>query len=292
MLAIAMTRVAPSPSTAQTTAQADRMPHAPLFQQAAGDGNRLSPLIARDKSGRLYDYEPTGTGGFGARFDLGGGYANATAMAQVNISQNSGGTDLYVVIDDTLFYTSERGNDTKVLGTGWGAYNLLVSVGNMGGTGHPDLFARDATGQLWFFQGKPDGSLAPRIRVGTGWNGMDELTGRGDYTGDGKADLVARSAAGGLYIYPGTGSLTADAIVGARLTVAAPAGAASWKDYSALVSVGDNDGDGKPDLIGVEHTGVPADALWLFKGTGKSAAPFASRRLIDSHSWGSYNLLF
>ncbi|MFC3575523.1 VCBS repeat-containing protein [Streptomyces yaanensis] len=288
VLAVTATKAAPISSSAPDPAQAGHADKAPLIQQAAGEGSGLFPLITRDKNGRLFDYEPKGTGGFAARFDLGGGYADATALTQANISANLTGTDLYAVIDGMLYYTAERGNDTKVLGGGWDAYNLLVSVDNMGGTAHPDLLARDKDGALWLYQGKADGTLAARVRAGTGgWNGMDELTGRGDYTGDGKADLVARSTTGTLYLYPGTGNATADAVVGTRVTVAAPSGTA-WKDYTALVSVGDNDGDGKSDLIGVDSAG----ALWLFKGTGKSSAPFAARTQIGTGGWTAYNLLF
>lgn len=80
--------------------------------------------------------------------------------------------------------------------------------------------------------------LAARIRVGTGWSGMT-LVGRGDYTGDG-----TRYAAG-----------------------------AGFNGYTALAAAGDTDGDGKADLIASDAAG----ALWPFKGTGKTAAPFAAR---------------
>lgn len=288
VLAVTTAKDAPTSPTAPDSAQAAHTDRAPLFQQAAADGTGLFPLLVRDKNGRLFDYEPKGTGGFAAKFDLGGGYADATALAQANISRSQAGTDLYVVIDGTLYYTAERGGDTKVLGTGWDKYNLLVSVGDMGGSAHPDLLARDKDGALWLYQGKADGTLAARVRAGaSGWNGMNELAGRGDYTGDGQADLVARSTAGTLYIYPGTGDATADAVLGTRVTVAAPTGTA-WKDHTALVSSGDNDGDGKPDLIGVDSAG----ALWLFKGTGKASAPFAARTQIGTSGWTAYNLLF
>lgn len=289
VLAVMTAKDAPTSPSAPDSAQAAHTDRAPLLQQAAADGTGLFPLLARDKNGRLFDYEPKGTGGFAAKFDLGGGYADATALAQANISRSQTGTDLYVVIDGTLYYTAERGADTKVLGTGWDKYNLLVSVGNMGGSAHPDLLARDKDGALWLYQGKADGTLAARVAVrSSGWNGMNEIAGRGDYTGDGKADVVARSTAGTLYIYPGTGNATAEAVLAdARHTVPAPTGSA-WKDYTALVSSGDNDGDGKPDLIGVDSAG----ALWLFKGTGKSSAPFAARTQIGTSGWTAYNLLF
>ncbi|GHG97918.1 FG-GAP repeat domain-containing protein [Streptomyces lanatus] len=287
-LAVAVVLAMTTAKDTPTSPSADNSDRAPLLQQAAADGTGLFPLLARDKNGRLFDYEPKGTGGFAAKFDLGGGYSGATALAQADISRGQTGTDLYAVIDGTLYYTAERAGDTKVLGTGWDQYNLLVSVGDMGGSAHPDLLARGEDGTLWLYQGKADGTLSARVRAGaSGWNGMNELAGRGDYTGDGKADLVARSTAGVLYVYPGTGNATADAVLGTRVTVTAPTGTA-WKDYGTLVSAGDNDGDGKPDLLGVDSAG----ALWLFKGTGKASAPFAARTQIGTSGWTAYNLLF
>ncbi len=51
--------------------------------------------------------------------------------------------------------------------------------------------------------------------------------------------------------------------------------------------MGDNDGDGRADLIGVSDTG----ALWLMKvPTGPSGS--ATPRLINSGNWVQYNLLF
>jgi len=269
--------------TTTRTGPAEETTGAPLFRQAAGEAGGPPSLLARDRTGRLWDFESDGTGGFAARVGLGGGYAEATAMAQARISQNGTGTDLYTVLDDRLYYTAERGTDTRVVNSGWGAYNLIVSVGNMAGTTHPDLLARGKDGQLWLHQGKADGTFLPRVRVGTGWNGMDELTGRGDYTGDGKADLVARSTTGALYIYPGTGNATADAVVGPRITVAG----SQWKDHVTLVSVGDNTGDGRPDLLAVDKAGT----LVLFQGTGTATSPFALKAKFPG-GWTSYDLLF
>ncbi|MEU2339117.1 VCBS repeat-containing protein [Streptomyces sp. NPDC013172] len=289
VLAVTTVRTAPSGPAAPDPARAAGTDRAPLLQQAAGTGTGMFPLLARTKDGHLLDWEPTGTGGFKPRSDLGGGYNDTTALAQANISRNLSGTDLYAVIDGTLYYTAERGTDTKVLGTGWDAYDLLVCADNLGGTAQPDLLARDKNGALWLYQGKSDGTLSAKVRAGTsGWDGMNEITGRGDYTGDGKADIIARSTSGTLYLYPGTGNATADAVLGSRVTVAAVGGTA-WTAYADLVSVGDNDGDGKPDLIAVDKAG----ALWLLKGTGKSSAPFAARTQIGQPDpWSGIDLFF
>ncbi|MFB6711748.1 FG-GAP-like repeat-containing protein [Streptomyces sp. NPDC056237] len=247
-------------------------------------GTPMFPLFGRKSNGRLYGYEPKGTGGVKPAVDLGGGYAEATAIVQANVSENGAGNDLYFRMGTKLYYAAERGGDTKLIGGGWDIYNLLLSVGDLGGTTHPDLVARDAAGALWLYQGRADGSLAARIKIGTsGWNGMDQLAGRGDFTGDGKADLLARSTTGTLYIYPGTGNAAEGAALGSRITVGT-----GWDAYKTLVSSGDNDGDGKADLIAADAAGL----LWLFKGTGSATTPFAARVQIGTSGWAAFNTLF
>lgn len=241
------------------------------------------PLYGRS-SGKIRAYEPNGTGGLKAAFDLGGGFGDATALVQANVSEGGRGNDLYHRMDNVLYYTAEHGIDTKVIGGGWDIYNLLLSAGNLGGTADPDLVGRDAAGALWLYTGKPDGTLAARIRIGSGgWNSMNALAGRGDYTGDGKADLLARHTDGTLYLYPGTGSAVADGALGTRVSLGT-----GWGAYKALVSAGDTDGDGRTDLIASD----PAGALWLFKGTGKATAPFAARVQIGTSGWAAFDVLF
>ncbi|MCX5393265.1 VCBS repeat-containing protein [Streptomyces sp. NBC_00094] len=243
----------------------------------------MFPLFAR-KSGRLYDYEPKGTGGVKPLVDMGGGWAEADALVQANVSEGGKGNDLYHRLGGRLFYTAEHGNDTKVVGAGWEIYNLLVSVGNMGGSAEPDLVGRHTDGTLWLYQGKPDGMLQSRIRIGSGgWGGISALAGRGDYTGDGKTDLVARSTDGTLYIYPGTGNLVEDGVLGSRITVGT-----GWNVHKSIVSAGDNNGDGKTDLIAADTDGL----LWLFKGTGNPSAPFVPRVQIGTGGWAAFDLLF
>ncbi|MFJ3925786.1 FG-GAP repeat domain-containing protein [Streptomyces sp. NPDC090022] len=251
--------------------------------QPLGPALKTFPLFARHAStGKLRAYEANGTGGLKSAYELGGGFGEATALVQANVSEGGRANDLYHRSAGTLYYTAEHGNDTKVIGSGWDIYDTIVSVGNMGGSAEPDLMGRDGSGNLWLYQAKPDGTLAARIRVGIGWNGMT-LVGRGDYTGDGKADLLARFGDGSLVIYAGTGAATVDAVVGTRY-----AAGTGWGAYKTLASAGDTDGDGKTDLIAADAVG----ALWLFKGTGNAAAPFAPRVQIGTSGWAAFDVLF
>ncbi|MFE7607736.1 FG-GAP-like repeat-containing protein [Streptomyces celluloflavus] len=252
--------------------------------QGVASGTPMFPLLGRQANGHLYDYEPKGTaGGVQAAVDLGGGFSEVTAIMQANVSQNGTGNDLYYRMGGSLYYTAERGNDTKLIGGGWGIYNMLAAV-NRGSTAQPEIIGRDAAGALWVYPVKADGVLGEKVKIGSGgWDKIDRITGRGDYTGDGKPDMIARDTGGTLYLYPGTGSATADASINTRITVGT-----GWGSYNLLVSTGDNDGDGKADLIATDKAG----ALWLFKGTGNPNSPFAARVQIGTRGWDAFNTLF
>ncbi|TYB51333.1 VCBS repeat-containing protein [Nonomuraea sp. PA05] len=253
------------------SAQAAAAPMLPLF-------------VRRSSDGVLLVYEPKSGGGVQPAVNLGGGFAAATALLRANTSASGAGNDLYFRMGNDLYYTAERGASTVRAVTNVSGFNLIMTPGNMGSTVSPEILARDAAGALWLFPGRSDGLLGTRVQAGTaGWNGMNALAGYGDYTGDGKNDLLARTTAGTLYIYPGTGSITANQILGTRISAGT-----GFSAYTALVSTGDNNGDGKADLIARDSAG----ALWLFKGTGVATAPFSAAQKIGTSGWNAFNAFF
>ncbi|MGW1881299.1 FG-GAP-like repeat-containing protein, partial [Streptomyces sp. NPDC001970] len=54
--------------------------------------------------------------------------------------------------------------------------------------------------------------------------------------------------------------------------------------YNQLSATGDLTADGKSDLVARDTTGT----LWLYRGTGNAAAPFATRTKIGG-GWNIYN---
>ncbi|GAA3222921.1 FG-GAP repeat domain-containing protein [Nonomuraea helvata] len=252
---------------------------------AAAAGTPVLPLFVRRSSdGHLLAYEPKSGGGLQSPVDLGGGFAEATALVRATTSEGGTRNDLFFRLGGELYYTAERGTSTMPVASNMDAYNLIMTPGDMGSSASPEIIARDTSGALWLYPGRSDGGLAARVQAGTaGWNSMNALAGYGDYTGDGKNDLLARTTAGTLYIYPGTGSTTANQILGTRVSAGT-----GWDAYTALVSTGDNNGDGKPDLIARDSAG----ALWLFKGTGVASAPFAAKEKIGNAGWNAFNAFF
>jgi hypothetical protein len=168
------------------------------------------------------------------------------------------------------------------VGGGWWIYDKLNGVQDVTGDRKADLVGRDRAGVLWLYKGTGDATapLANRIRICGGWQGYTMINGPGDITGDGKADLIARDAAGMLWLYKGTGNAIAP--FANRTGIGG-----GWQAYNAIAQPGDITDDYRADLLARDAAGV----LWLYKGTGKAAAPYATRVRV-SGGWNTYNAIF
>ncbi|MFI1170139.1 FG-GAP repeat domain-containing protein [Streptomyces melanogenes] len=206
-------------------------------------------LLATDGSGQLYAYEGTGRASdpLRTRSLIGGGWQTYTALTKL------------APVTENLIYRS-------------------TTPTNAYAANPDDLVGRDRDGVLWFYQRDFHRAdlYAPRTRIGGGWNVYDQLTGAGDLTADGKADLVARDKAGVLWLYRGTGDGRAP--FASRIRIGG-----GWNAYNLLAASGDVTGDGTPDLMARDAAGT----LWIYTGTGKATAPFASRTRIGG-GWNSY----
>ncbi|MFD3333135.1 FG-GAP repeat domain-containing protein [Streptomyces sp. NPDC058700] len=141
----------------------------------------------------------------------------------------------------------------------------------------PDMVARDASGVLWLYLGKGDGTFAGRTRIGSGWNAYNKITGGSDLNGDGWSDLLAGDTSGVLWAYQGTGNWSAP--FRGRTKVGG-----GWGGMNQITAVGDVAGTPRGDLLARDTAGV----LWLYPGaTGSS---FAARVRVGS-GWGAYTHL-
>ncbi|MEU2952490.1 VCBS repeat-containing protein [Streptomyces xanthochromogenes] len=166
------------------------------------------------------------------------------------------------------------------VGGGWQGYTAITALSGLTVHGSGDVVARDAAGVLWYHRGGGDAvPFTAPVKVGAGWNMYDSLVGAGDLTGDGRADLLARDTSGVLWLYQGTTSTTAPFAPRVRI-------GAGWEVYNSLAGKGDLTGDGRPDLLARDASGV----LWLYEGTGKASAPYAPRAKVGTN-WSLYNAL-
>ncbi|MGA4840985.1 FG-GAP repeat domain-containing protein [Streptomyces sp. G45] len=162
------------------------------------------------------------------------------------------------------------------LGTGWNAYDVLTSPGDLTGDGRADLLARKAsTGDVHVFAATANGGLAPGRKIRSSWSSYSGLVGAGDLNGDGVGDVLAVHRNGTLYRYDGRGDGTLKDRV--RLSSA-------WGAYDAVVGAGDLTSDGRADLV-ARHT---SGALYRFDGRGDGT--FTTRTKIADR-WGAYQRL-
>ncbi|WP_171162449.1 VCBS repeat-containing protein [Streptomyces sp. I05A-00742] len=249
---------------------------------AAAAPTASAPALAvfgADGKSYLHTYALNGKGGFKPvlKDKKPGGWKNYKAVSQAHdvLGGNSG---FYFLNNKNEAIFADRFGPVR-LGKNW-QYDTFFSPGNLGGAKTSDLVVRDKAGVLWIYQGKADGSVEGRKKVGGGWGQFTQIAGRGDLTGDGKTDLVARDKQGTLWLYKGTGNINKP--FEGRTKVSG-----GWNKYNLLVSTGDVDLDGHSDLLARDKGGV----MWLYKGTGKQAAPFKAPVKVGS-GFNQYRLVF
>lgn len=93
------------------------------------------------------------------------------------------------------------------VGYGYDIYDQLIGGGDLTGSGHESLVARDLDGNLWMYalDGTAAQPLAARVRIGTGWGIYNQLIGWGDQK-DRMGGIDARAANGDLFLYQGDGT--------------------------------------------------------------------------------------
>ncbi|MER7764606.1 trypsin-like serine protease, partial [Streptomyces sp. NPDC097619] len=187
--------------------------------------------------------------------------------------------------DGVIELISRRSNGDLLRGTtklfsGWQTRRQIVVPGDVTGDDKPDLVSVTSGGDLQIHAGDGAGGFGAAVKAGFGWQIYNAVRGYGDLTGDGRADLVARDSAGGLYLYAGTGKTGAQAFA-ARVKVGG-----GWQIYNELVMTGDINNDGRADLLARDAAGT----MWLYKGTGKSSAIFATRVNFGG-GWKPYDLI-
>ncbi|MFF5476789.1 FG-GAP repeat domain-containing protein [Streptomyces sp. NPDC012935] len=242
-------------------------------------------LLTLNSSGALTFQQGTGKGSFSGKVSGSGWSTKAVAVPFGDLNGDRCNDVLVRMSDGSLRgYKPGCGKAltpatayTK-LGTGWNAYNVLTSPGDLTGDKRADLLARKAsTGDVYLFAAKSDGTLAAGKKIRSAWTGYTTILGAGDLNGDGHGDVLARDRAGTLWRYNGVGN----GLLKDRVKVFA-----NWgTGYNAVVGPGDITGDGKADLVSRDGSGN----VWRNNGDGKGS--FGARVKIAS-GWQGYKGIF
>jgi hypothetical protein len=240
-------------------------------------------LLTLNSSGSLTFQRGTGTGTFSGKTSASGWSTKITAVPFGDLNGDTCNDVLVRMPDGALRgYRPGCGKAPATstpytsLGTGWGAYNVLTSPGDITGDGRADLIARkSSTGDIYLFAATSDGKLKAGVKIRSAWN-YNRIVGAGDLNGDGHGDLLARDASGELWRYDGT----AAGQFKDRVLVFSDWGAS----YDAVVGAGDLNGDAKPDLVTRDTAGN------LYRNNGDGKGSFSSRVKIAT-GWQSYKAL-
>lgn len=178
--------------------------------------------------------------------------------------------------------SSGLGAARKIGNSGWNAYSTLVRVGDVDRNGTADFAAVGKDGTLWLYPGSGKVSSASsgymdRVKWGnSGWNKFAAVIGTGDLNGDSQPDLIGRNRDSTYLLY--AGSLAGND--GYR--PAKKIGNSGWEQFKQVVSVGDFNGDGNPDLLGVRSDGQ----LYFYGGDG--AGGYRAAKVIG-RGWNIYS---
>ncbi len=265
-----------------------------------GDG--VADLVARVRETRLsFIYPGDGAGGFGNRYGTFGAFRGLRWFGVAGRLDAGGAVDLVGVqaTRGTLKVVANTGRRNLGVTTPTDVVvdpvATVIAVGDWNRDSHGDLMYRTkGSDRLMFLAGQGDDRFADPVGAGTGWGGVSGLVAAGDLTGDRRPDLLGESAGGGVRVYAGNGGTGfKDDYKATRMTAAAAGDhkgvlhrrsdnsvwwwlpsrspgpltgrkvADDGRRYDWFLSLGDVDGNGRPDVVARARAN---GQLWLLPG--------------------------
>jgi len=228
--------------------------------------NGAPDVIARAASdGSAWLFSGDGLGGYTGPTRIATGWGVYTKLVGAgNFRTHSRPGDLMAVRSDgTLVLLPNFGRGLmgtpRILGHGFGGYDVILGAGDFNGDGTQDVIARNASdGTLVLYAGDgKDGFLGHSVISPVSFSGYSLLTTPGDWDNDNYPDLVARSPDGTLCLFRGNGR------GGLQNTTCIPIGT-GWNAFNAIVATQTWDQDNQRDLL----ARTPDGGMWLATGFG------------------------
>ncbi|MGA4508651.1 ExeM/NucH family extracellular endonuclease [Propionibacteriaceae bacterium G1746] len=190
--------------------------------------------------------------------------------------------DIYVITaGGQLELWKGSATQATLLGTRGTALANVVSINQIGdwnGDKRSDaLVVRPGDASLWIYTSDASGALNPWKQVGRNWQGIDVITYAGSLDGSANKYVVARNKDNHrLYRY----TLTANGLTGATVI------GQNWDSMKFLFSVGDFNGDGLADLMGIRASD---STLWLYLGQPNASIGYARQ---VGQNWHGFKAAF
>lgn len=246
----------------------------PPIINADFEGSGHADLMAIDGSGNLLLYNGSGflndgNNGFATVAQIGSGFTGLRQAFRVTNWHNDNNESVMVVTTNGNLYEFQgngeggflNGGGATQIGTGWNMFDDIMVVNNWTGDGHADLLGRTPTGDLYLYESDGNGGWLNNgggIKIGTGWNMFNSIITPGTWNGDGHEVLIGRTSNGNLYEYISDGK-------GGWVSQGGLLIGTGWNMFKTFLTVGDWNGDGLIDMIGVTPTGGMA----LYETDGK-----------------------
>lgn len=267
---------------------------------AVGDanGDRRPDLVGIRPDGTLAFFPGNGTGGYGSPATIGRGWNVYQQLIGAGDLNGDGRPDLLGVRADgsVWFYAGtgavNSGNDgyssaVRLPGLQWSSYRRILGGTDLNGDGRPDLLALGQDNSLSLIPSlsAPSASTSgfgpARKLAGTNWGSYPLMTLSASFTKAGTPGLIASDTTGALLLFPALGKVdTAGNAFGAPLKV----GNSGWGQFSALLSPGDNNQDGQPDLLALR----PDNTAVFYAGVAGDAAGYSAARKIGNSGWAAF----
>ncbi len=236
--------------------------------QLAGD--RGADLVARVSKGRVVVYPNNGAKNIEGITDTGTRFGGLNLVLNVGDWNGDGHGDVMTRRSKNGAMQLRLGDGkggfapAVLAGSGWKSVGLVAAVGDITGDGYPDLMGQPSGKSMRIYPGNGSTGFKPSY-VAHSPIASNGQTGLGLWNSDGSPDSLLRRSDGSLLLYPGNGP--GGLLNGKKI------GSGTAK-YDWLQSLGDADGDGRPDLVGREKaTGI----LWLLPGRSNG---FGARRFL------------